>query len=92
MHIQLSPIAHILKDLLKSHPLLMHCLVASMTKDGIDSIQVHSWKIQAQIFTVFQDPGRFGFGGARTSERISLKAAAVQLAVAALHNRQFQIA
>ena len=34
----------------------------------------------------FKDPSRFGFGGARMSERISLKAAAVQLASGALHN------
>ena len=32
------------KELLKSHPLLMHCLVASMTKDGVGSIQVRNRK------------------------------------------------
>ena len=35
---------------------------------------------------IFQDPTRFGFGGSRRGEKISLKAAAVQLATAALHN------
>ena len=35
---------------------------------------------------IFQDPTRFGFGGSRRGENISLKAAAVQLATAALHN------
>ena len=28
------------KDLLERHSLLMHVLVASMTKDGVESIQV----------------------------------------------------
>ena len=29
-----------MQELLSSHPLLMHVIVASMTKDGIESIQV----------------------------------------------------
>ena len=37
-----------------------------------------------------QDPTRFGFGGARKSEKISRKAAVCQLATAALHNRQMK--
>ena len=38
-------------------------------------------------FANIQEPARYGFGGSRKEEKISLKAAAVQLATAALHNR-----
>ena len=66
----------------------MHVLVASMSKDGVDTIEVMMFFFPIIEFaTQFQDPSRYGFGGARKGERISLKAAAVQLATAALHNR-----